>query len=260
MHDISPDAAALMHALSPSSSPGIARLFGFDSLLHATCNVCCRCQRPPPTTSKTKGSAAVPVANASSPSSTTSLALQHPFTNAATPPLNPIRLPPDFPLAPASSSSSSSSSSSYISAASVLPPLPSTIASAACSCSLPPPQPVVQDYVFAPCGWSMNGMWGDVYWTMHVTPESQCSYASLETNVPVSSYSAIVARVVEAFKPKRFQTIQFIDDDSHLGLAMAADASLLAPAVMFGYTITNVSVNQYGPGYVIQMVHYVGDG
>ena len=69
-----------------------------------------------------------------------------------------------------------------------------------------------------------------------------------------------VARVVEAFKPKRFQTIQFIDDDSHLGLAMAADASLLAPAVMFGYTITNVSVNQYGPGYVIQMVHYVGDG
>jgi S-adenosylmethionine decarboxylase len=106
----------------------------------------------------------------------------------------------------------------------------------------------------------MNGMWGDVYWTMHVTPESQCSYASLETNVPVSSYSAIISRVIEAFKPKRFQTIQFIDDDSHLGLAMASDASLLAPAVMQGYAITNVSVNQYGPGYVIQMVHYVGLG
>ena len=114
-----------------------------------------------------------------------------------------------------------------------------------------------------------------MYWTMHVTPESQCSYASLETNVPVSSSSAIVSHVIQAFKPKRFQTIQFIDDNSHLGLAMAADASLLAPAVMQGYTITNVSVNQYapclsisvlfcnscgryGPGYVIQMVHYVG--
>jgi hypothetical protein len=98
----------------------------------------------------------------------------------------------------------------------------------------------------------MNGLWGDVYWTMHVTPESQCSYASLETNVPVSSYSAIISRVVEAFKPKRFQTIQFIDDDSRLGLALAADASLLAPALMKGYTITNVSVNQYGPGCVRQ--------
>ena len=40
------------------------------------------------------------------------------------------------------------------------------------------------------------------------------------------------------------QTIQFIDDDSHLGLAVAADASLLAPALVQGYAITNVSVNQ----------------
>ena len=68
----------------------------------------------------------------------------------------------------------------------------------------------------------MNGMWGDVYWTMHVTPESQCSYASLETNVPVGSYSAVISHVIDAFKPKRFQTIQFIDDNSHLGQAVSA--------------------------------------
>lgn len=243
MHDISPAAAAVMHAASPSSSPGIAQLFGFDSLLQDTCDICCRCLRPPAQALKCKQSAA-------SDDSSGVQCVQQGQTHPATPPLNPIRLPPDFPLAPVSSSSSSVSTPAPLTS--------SSIASAACACRLPPPQPVVQDYVFAPCGWSMNGMWGDVYWTMHVTPESQCSYASLETNVPVSSYSAIISRVVEAFKPKRFQTIQFIDDDSHLGLAMASDASLLAPAVMQGYAITNVSVNQYGPGYVIQMVHYVG--
>jgi hypothetical protein len=240
MHDISPAAAAVMHAPSPSPSPGIAHLFGFDSLLQDTCDVCCRCLRPAAQAVKGKR-------NAASDDSSGVQCVQQGQAHPATPPLNPIRLPPDFPLAPVASSSSTSA-----------PLTSSSIASATCPCRLPPTQPVVQDYVFAPCGWSMNGMWGDVYWTMHVTPESQCSYASLETNVPVSSYSAIISRVVEAFKPKRFQTIQFIDDDSHLGLAMASDASLLAPAVMQGYAVTNVSVNQYGPGYVIQMVHYVG--
>jgi hypothetical protein len=227
MHDIAPATAALMHAAAPSSSPGIARALGIDTILQTTCHVCNRCVRPPVRRDQARAGDSPALLPTAAP---------------ASPLLNSLRLPTQFPLA--SPVLSAAAASAEPGATAARPPLPSALASAACCCRLPLAVPVIQDYVFAPCGWSMNGMWGDVYWTMHVTPESQCSYASLETNVPVGSYSAVISHVIEAFKPKRFQTIQFIDDNSHLGLAVAADASLLAPAVMPGYTITNVSVNQ----------------
>ena len=45
----------------------------------------------------------------------------------------------------------------------------------------------VDDYVFEPCGYSMNGLCGDEYSTVHITPEAGFSYCSVEhSNVPVS--------------------------------------------------------------------------
>ncbi|KAJ1661919.1 spermidine resistance protein [Coemansia sp. RSA 1813] len=45
------------------------------------------------------------------------------------------------------------------------------------------PSSASDSFLFTPCGFSLNGLQGDGYYTIHVTPEPHCSYASFETNV-----------------------------------------------------------------------------
>lgn len=44
------------------------------------------------------------------------------------------------------------------------------------------PNSYIDDYVFEPCGYSMNGTEGKAFSTIHVTPEDGFSYASFEVN------------------------------------------------------------------------------
>jgi len=90
------------------------------------------------------------------------------------------------------------------------------------------PDARVDAYLFSPCGYSANGVVpipGDAesthYWTVHVTPEPQCSYASFETNVPAKAIGratlGMVQQVVSIFKPGRFSVTLFEakgDDDN----------------------------------------------
>jgi S-adenosylmethionine decarboxylase len=90
------------------------------------------------------------------------------------------------------------------------------------------PDARVDAYLFTPCGFSANGVVpkpGDPettnYWTVHVTPEPQCSYASFETNVPTRQTGRetveVVEEVVNVFKPGRFSVTLFEtkgEDDS----------------------------------------------
>ncbi|KAK5166610.1 spermidine resistance protein [Saxophila tyrrhenica] len=82
------------------------------------------------------------------------------------------------------------------------------------------PDARIDSYLFTPCGYSANGvvpMPGDGestnYWTVHVTPEPQCSYASFETNVPTKHAGRetveVVQQVVGIFKPGRFSVTLF---------------------------------------------------
>ncbi|GBG66902.1 hypothetical protein CBR_g72657 [Chara braunii] len=64
----------------------------------------------------------------------------------------------------------------------------------------------IDDFMFDPCGYSMNGVEGGACSTVHITPEDGFSYASFEmmgydrgTDV-----GAIVHRVLQCFKPGRF--------------------------------------------------------
>jgi len=70
----------------------------------------------------------------------------------------------------------------------------------------------IQEHVFEPCGYSMNGLLRDAYWTIHITPESHCSYASFETNLRMRDYSALVRAVLAIFKPLRFTMTLFADE------------------------------------------------
>jgi len=65
---------------------------------------------------------------------------------------------------------------------------------------------------FEPCGYSMNAIQFNSYFTMHITPEEGSSYASFETNQKLASYTALINNVVRTFKPKRFVMTLMADE------------------------------------------------
>ncbi|CAF1026134.1 unnamed protein product [Didymodactylos carnosus] len=72
------------------------------------------------------------------------------------------------------------------------------------------PDAKIYDYLFEPCGYSMNGLMSDDhYFTIHVTPEPDFSYVSFETNVPYSLFDGLIRKVVELFNPGKFVTTIF---------------------------------------------------
>jgi len=95
------------------------------------------------------------------------------------------------------------------------------------------PDAKIDSYLFTPCGFSANGVVPTPntsghkntthYFTVHVTPEPQCSYASFETNVPMRQTGRetadLVEQVVKIFRPGRFSVTFFEakarDGDDH---------------------------------------------
>lgn len=66
------------------------------------------------------------------------------------------------------------------------------------------PAAVIDDYVFEPCGYSMNGILGSGFITIHITPEDGFSYASVEVSgFDPSAYDPadMVSRILAIFKP-----------------------------------------------------------
>lgn len=86
------------------------------------------------------------------------------------------------------------------------------------------PDARIDAYMFDPCGFSANGVIPAAptesdgvnaghYFTVHVTPEPQCSYASFETNVPGGqngrATSDVIEQVVGIFQPGHFSVTLF---------------------------------------------------
>lgn len=91
------------------------------------------------------------------------------------------------------------------------------------------PGVVIDDYLFEPCGYSMNGLFkGGYYVTIHITPEPQFSYVSFETNYPQESYSDLINRLVKLFCPGKFIMTLFANK-----LSVAAISNFLYHKVDF---------------------------
>jgi len=85
----------------------------------------------------------------------------------------------------------------------------------------------IDDYLFEPCGYSMNGILKNgEYMTIHITPEAEFSYVSFESNIPQSSYLDVIRRVLDTFRPGKFIVTAFANkasvvEDSHKDLLSA---------------------------------------
>jgi len=66
------------------------------------------------------------------------------------------------------------------------------------------PGSINDEVLFEPCGYSLNGINKDAFYTIHITPESGFSYVSFETNLKLSDYTNLVNDVINTFKPGKF--------------------------------------------------------
>jgi len=62
----------------------------------------------------------------------------------------------------------------------------------------------LDDWAFEPCGYSMNALRDEHYYTVHITPEHHCSYASFETTDPAYCAPEKLAAVLAIFQPSTF--------------------------------------------------------
>ncbi len=90
----------------------------------------------------------------------------------------------------------------------------------------------LDDFVFSPCGYSINAIRGKEYATIHVTPEPHSSYVSFETNLDLGgSHFFIVKTLLEILKPRTWDTVSFNGaptgiDEMHAGYSAACELSL----------------------------------
>ena len=68
--------------------------------------------------------------------------------------------------------------------------------------------------MFDPCGYSMNGLDGPTHFTIHITPEPECSFVSFATNQRLMDYNPLIIQVISTFRPKRFTATLFLDEGS----------------------------------------------
>lgn len=67
------------------------------------------------------------------------------------------------------------------------------------------------EFLFDPCGYSMNGVRGAEYATVHVTPEPECSFVSYETNEVRVEYPTLISALAAAFQPSQFTVVVLAD-------------------------------------------------
>jgi len=74
-------------------------------------------------------------------------------------------------------------------------------------------------FLFSPCGFSLNGLVDSNYFTIHVTPQEEFSYASFESNVPLEYFAknhpcenplnTLIDQVTRVFQPGKFTVTVF---------------------------------------------------
>ncbi|MFK3976748.1 adenosylmethionine decarboxylase [Shewanella vesiculosa] len=104
----------------------------------------------------------------------------------------------------------------------------------------------VDQYLFSPLGYSINGIRGAEYFTIHITPQENSSYVSVETNIDISSNQVdIFAELIVLLQPNSCDIIGF---NSHM-----------ANKPMINYVCLSHCAMTLEQGYNIHFSHYQQD-
>ena len=71
----------------------------------------------------------------------------------------------------------------------------------------------------------MHTYQGDTYFTVHVTPQTECSWVSFETNLEKESYSSLISQVLSLFRPGKCAVSLFASKVSKYACTQVAVAS-----------------------------------
>lgn len=117
------------------------------------------------------------------------------------------------------------------------------------------PGSIIDAFQFEPCGFSLNGLLDNAYWTIHITPEEHCSYVSFETNVTPQqlgkrTYADLVRDVVKTFKPGRFYSTLFIDTHTFENSKVSMDWTIPK------YRKKNKTNMRFDGPYALSMISY----
>lgn len=105
-------------------------------------------------------------------------------------------------------------------------------------------------WCFDPCGFSLNGLRGSHYFTIHITPEPQMSFASFETNDPRYASDEFVSALLATFCPQHATV---------LVTARAANGASAAPVAecgdgVRGYRLVRATCDAFGGGKHAQAI------
>ena len=67
----------------------------------------------------------------------------------------------------------------------------------------------IQEHFFTPLGYSLNAVRDELYYTLHITPEKSFFYISFETNIKEKSVQILTDKILNIFRPVRFDFILF---------------------------------------------------
>lgn len=114
------------------------------------------------------------------------------------------------------------------------------------------PDMAYDHYLFSPEGYSLNGMAGACYYTIHVTPCPDGAYVSFETNVQEENHALTIDTVLSIFRPRKF-SVAFT-----YSLATAGHPDVrISPLVADGYRATEKSVHAFDIGYGVLFMNQV---
>ncbi len=96
----------------------------------------------------------------------------------------------------------------------------------------------IDDFVFTPFGYSMNGIDGQNYITMHITPQEDTSYVSFETNLNLEQdFPELIDHFIKVLGPKTFDLINFNVQPRHQAERDYVDLVAVEQPISCGYTI-----------------------
>lgn len=117
------------------------------------------------------------------------------------------------------------------------------------------PGSMVDEFLFDPCGYSMNGLIDEAFWTIHITPEDHCSYVSFETNVQLPKYVDLINRVFHVFEPGRCTVTLFVDEGAIPSASVPAHS--FAPKSFPGYSMSHRTYHEFDGTYDVTMTNLV---